>query len=347
MSTSAAELHGVHRVIGQHKLLPQQAERLDAELPCQGSEIEIAVEQLHIDASSLRQLREARAGDLEAVHDDILALVRRRGKLHNPVTNSGGMLAGVVRAVGTSYRAPPAVGTRIASLASLSLTPLRLDELGAIDRRANSVSARGTAFLFERSPWAAMPGDISESVALAAFDVAGAPARVRARTMPGSRVLIVGAGNSGSLAAVAAVEAGAAEVLVADIDAERLRALATLAIPAISPMQADATDAVSFAALVGEPADLTVSCVDLPGVESACILATRANGHILFFSMATNFARATLGAEGASSGATLEIGNGFFPGHAAFVVGLLRRHPALWPLLAPQQRRTLALGASD
>lgn len=345
MSASAAELHGLHRVIGQHKVLPQQAERLDADLPCQGSEIEIAVEQLHIDASSLRQLRAARAGDLEAVHDDILALVCRRGKLHNPVTNSGGMLTGVVRAVGASYRAPPAVGTRIASLASLSLTPLRLDELGAIDRRSNSVSARGTAFLFQQSPWTTMPADIPESVALAAFDVAGAPARVRARTMPGSRVLIVGAGNSGSLAAVAAVEAGAAEVLVADIDAERLRALAALGLAAVRPLQADATDAIGFAALVGEPADLTASCVDLPGAESACILATRTNGYILFFSMATDFARAALGAEGAGSGATLEIGNGFYPGHAEFVVGLLRRHPALWPLLAPQQRPTLALSA--
>jgi len=333
VSAATAASYGIHRVIGPHRVLPQQADRLDAELPCQATEIEVEVRQLHVDASSLRQLRQARAGDLEAVRNDLLELVRRRGKLHNPVTNSGGMLTGVVRAVGAEYRAAPALGTRLASLASLSLTPLRLDELGAIDPRSNSVTARGTAFLFQRSPWAAMPNDIPEAVALAAFDVAGAPARVHARTAPGSRVLIVGAGNSGSLAAVAAATAGAAAVMVADVDAERLRALAALGLPVIHPVQADATDAIAFAAGIGEPAELTASCVDVPGAEPACLLATRPNGHILFFSMVTDFARAALCAEGVGTAATLEIGNGFYPGHADFVVALLRAHPALWPLL--------------
>ena len=335
MSAAAADSYGIHRVLGPQRVLPQQAARLDAGLACQPTEIEIEVRQLHVDASSLRQLRAAHSGNLEAVRNELLALVRRRGKLHNPVTNSGGMLTGVVRAVGNAYQAPPPIGARIASLASLSLTPLRLDELGAIDRRSNSVLARGTAFLFQQSPWAAMPDGIPESVALAAFDVAGAPARVHARTAPGSRVLIVGAGNSGSLAAVAAATAGAAEVVVADIDDLRLRALATLGLGVIHPVHADATDAIAFAAAIGEPADLTASCVDVPGAEAACLLATRTSGHILFFSMATDFARAALCAEGVGSAATLEIGNGFLPGHADFVVALLRAHPALWPLLSP------------
>jgi L-erythro-3,5-diaminohexanoate dehydrogenase len=324
-------------VLDLHPTLPQPAERLDARMPCQDSELEIEVEQLHIDASSLRQMREVHRGDLEAVHAGILALVQDRGKLHNPVTGSGGMLTGVVRAVGSAYLQPPLVGARIASLASLTLTPLRLDELGAIHAVSNSVTARGTAFLFQASPWTPMPTDIPDEVALAAFDVAGAPSRVAARTKPGSRVLIVGAGNSGSLAAVAAAEAGAAEVLVADIDATRLRAIAGLGIAVIATLHIDATDAVAFAAQVGAPVDLTASCVDLPGVESACILATKQDGHILFFSMATGFARAALGAEGVGSAATLEIGNGFYKGHAQQVVGLLRRHRKLWGMLAHRQ----------
>ncbi len=325
---------GLHRVVGQAGVLPQQAERLDAVSPCQPSEIEIAVEHIHIDASSLRQLRGAHRGDLDAVRAAILELVARRGKLHNPETDSGGMLTGVVRRVGNAYPSPPQPGTRIASLTSLTLTPLRLDELGMIDARSNSVRARGTAFLFDTSPWAALPEDIPEAVALAALDVAGAPARVRARTARGAKVLIVGAGNSGSLAAIAAVEAGAGAVVIADIDETRLRAFAGLALPGLRTLHADATDAVAFAAAVGKPADLCISCVDMPGVESACILATRTDGLILFFSMATSFGRAALGAEGVGSAATLEIGNGFYPGHATLVIDMLRRWPALWPLLA-------------
>jgi L-erythro-3,5-diaminohexanoate dehydrogenase len=326
---------GLHRVIGQHSL-PQPADRLDATLPCGSTEIEVAVEHLHIDASSLRQLRTEHGGDLRSVRTALLSLVEQRGKLHNRVTNSGGILIGTVRTVGADYPSPPAVGTRIATLASLTLTPLRLAELGPVDAQSNTIPARGTAFLFARSPWTEVPGDIPEAIALAAFDVAGAPARVKARTRPGMRVLIVGAGNSGTLAAIAAVEAGANEVIVTDISERRLARLSVLGLAALHTEVADATDAIEFASRVGRPADLTVSCVDRPRVEPGCILATRADGHILFFSMASDFTRAALGAEGVGSGATLEIGNGFYPGHAQLVTDILRRYPAVGGLLAPE-----------
>ena len=344
MSTQASSPLGLHRVIGQPGMLPQLAERLDAFMSCQSTELEIAVACLHLDASSLRQLRTAHSGDLAAVRAAILELVGRRGKLHNPITNSGGILSGLVRAVGAAYAGAPAIDMRVASLASLTLTPLRLDELGAVDAKSNSIAARGTAFLFQTSPWVCLPTDLPEKVVIAALDVAGAPARVRARTRPASRVLIVGAGNSGSLAAIAAAEAGAAQVLVADIDAGRLRDIEALGLNTVRTVLADASDAIAFAAAIGKPVDLCVSCVDRPGVEPACILATEPRGHVLFFSMATDFARAALSAEGMGSGATLEIGNGLYPGHADLVVDLLRRHPALWGMLAPEAKAAQSAG---
>lgn len=326
--------YGVHRVIGQAHMLPQPAERLDAAPPCGALEMEVAVERLHVDASSLRQIRVSCGGDLAAARSAILDLVRRRGKLHNPVTNSGGMLIGTVAAVGADFPQAPPPGTRIATLASLTLTPLRLDDLDRVDAQSNAIAARGTAYLFARSPWVALPEDVPEPVLLAAFDVAGAPARVRLRTRPGMHVVVVGAGNSGLLGALAALEAGAAQVLVTDIDAQRLARVASLGLERLRTQRLDATDALEFAAQAGRSADLTVSCVDRPGVELACILATRSEGHVLFFSMTTDFTRAALGAEGVGSGATLEIGNGYVPGHARQVVELLRRHPGAWELLA-------------
>lgn len=106
--------YGVHRVVGTRSL-PQPADRLDPTLPCGSTEVEVAVEHLHIDASSLRQLRTEHRGDLHSVRAALLTLVKERGKLHNRVTNSGGILVGRVRAVGADYPNPPAVGTRIAT----------------------------------------------------------------------------------------------------------------------------------------------------------------------------------------------------------------------------------------
>ena len=61
----------------------------------------------------------------------------------------------------------------------------------------------------------------------------------------------------------------------------------------------------------------------------ASILCVRDGGTVLFFSMATSFTAAALGAEGVGKDALLVVGNGYVPGHADLALDLLRRHPAL------------------
>jgi L-erythro-3,5-diaminohexanoate dehydrogenase len=98
-------------------------------------------------------------------------------------------------------------------------------------------------------------------------------------------------------------------------------------------VRADARDPVALAEAVrtaaGGPADVTVVCVDVPGCEHGAILATADGGTIIFFSMATSFAAAALGAEGLAADVTMLIGNGYLPGHAALALDLVRSDPAL------------------
>ena len=79
----------------------------------------------------------------------------------------------------------------------------------------------------------------------------------------------------------------------------------------------------------GGPADVTVVCVDVPGCEQPAILATADGGTVVFFSMATSFAAAALGAEGLAADVTMIVGNGYVPGHAAYALDLVRRTPAV------------------
>ncbi len=69
---------------------------------------------------------------------------------------------------------------------------------------------------------------------------------------------------------------------------------------------------------------MTVVCVDVPGCEHGAILATAPGGTVVFFSMATSFPAAALGAEGLARDVTMLIGNGYVPGHAAFALEVLR-----------------------
>lgn len=50
---------------------------------------------------------------------------------------------------------------------------------------------------------------------------------------------------------------------------------------------------------------------------------------MVFFSMATSFAAAALGAEGVAADVTMLVGNGYTPGHAEYALSLLRSTPSV------------------
>jgi L-erythro-3,5-diaminohexanoate dehydrogenase len=319
-------------------VLPQRAHRLDPTLPLGEDELAIDVEALNVDAASFRQLEGAVGHDPGAIAAEITRIVAERGKLQNPVTGSGGMLIGRVLAIGPGHPAAGslATGDRIATLVSLTLTPLRLDAITAVRPEVDRVECRGLAILFASGLWARLPDDLPETLALAALDVCGAPALVARHARPGQRVLVLGAGKSGALVAVQAREVlgRSGRLVAADRSPSALAALASLE-ACDELLQLDATDAVGTLARVeaaGGRFDLVVNCASVPGTELAALLAVKDGGTVLFFSMATSFAAAALGAEGVGKDATLLIGNGYVPGHAALTLDLLRRHDRLLAL---------------
>src|SRR4051794_4895736 len=140
---------GLHRVVEPAGALPQAAWRLDPDPELWDDEVRIRVERLNLDAASYRQLREKHTGDGAAVRAEVAEIIRSRGKMHNPVTGSGGMLVGVVDEVGPRSTLGLSVGERVASLVSLTLTPLAVaDDLAGWDGVGEQVPADGHAILF-------------------------------------------------------------------------------------------------------------------------------------------------------------------------------------------------------
>jgi L-erythro-3,5-diaminohexanoate dehydrogenase len=334
---------GLHRVLAPAGVLPQAAWQLDPRPSLWPDEVRVAVERLNLDAASFRQLREATGGAAADMRAEVCKIVAERGKMQNPVTGSGGMLTGVVEAVGPESPLGLAPGDRIATLVSLSLTPLVItDGLAGWNGRSEQVPCQGHAILFGRSIATVLPADLPGPLALAVLDVAGAPAltsRVVGRAAdsgpagPGGPVVaVIGAGGkSGSLSAAAARRAGAGRVIgvvPGGAEAATLRAAGL----ADEVVIADARDPVALAAAVhgaGGPAAVTVVCVDVPGCEGGAVLATADGGTVIFFSMATSFTAAALGAEGAAADVTMLIGNGYVPGHARLALDLIRCEPGV------------------
>ncbi|MGQ0773843.1 MAG: L-erythro-3,5-diaminohexanoate dehydrogenase [Pseudonocardiales bacterium] len=331
---------GLHRVLEPVGVLPQQAWRLDPDPQPWPDEVVLDVDRLNLDAASLRQLREQH-GTGDAVRAAVLAIVAERGKMQNPVTGSGGMLLGTVREVGPASPLGLQVEQRVASLVSLTLTPLRItDGLRRWDGRGAQVPCTGTAVLFARSIATPLPADLPESLALSVLDVCGAAAltyRVVRRRGPGSSVCVLGAaGKSGSLSLVAARRAGAARLVALVPDEAQARAVRAARL-ADKVVVADARDPVAVASAVRPQVDVTVVCIDVSGGEHGAIMVTADGGTVVFFSMATSFAAAALGAEGLVADVEMLIGNGYAPGHAELALQLTREEPGLRALLEAHQ----------
>ena len=335
---------GLHRVLEPVGVLPQAAWQLDASPEIGADEVRLAVQKLNLDAASFRQLTTKHGGDGAAVRAEVLEIITNRGKMHNPVTGSGGMLIGTVDAVGPDSPLGLSTGDRVATLVSLTLTPLRItDGLSTWDGQGEQVPAAGHAILFARSIAAVLPDDLDPALALAVLDVCGAPAltdRVVRRYASSDReaptvAVLGGAGKSGSLSLAAARRAGARTVGIVptEAEAESLRGAGIADHVALADARSPVALAEAVTDELGGPADVTVVCVDVPGCEHGAILATAPGGTVIFFSMATSFAAAALGAEGLAADVTMLIGNGYLPGHAEFALALVRAEPAVRILL--------------
>jgi L-erythro-3,5-diaminohexanoate dehydrogenase len=340
MAVSDSDPTGLHRVLDDSVVLPQAAQRLDTRRELWPDEVRIRVERLNLDAASYRQLERTHTGrdgrvDTDAIRAAVLDIVATRGKMQNPETGSGGMLVGTVEEVGPESPLGLAVGDRVATLVSLTLTPLVIeDRLAGWDGAGEQVPCDGYAVLFGRSIAAVLPDDLDPALSLSVMDVCGAPA-LTARVVAGydapTVAVIGGGGKSGSLSLAAARAAGAART-IGVVPHEREAALLREAGLADEVVVADARHPVGLRDAVGAaggPADVTVVCVDVPGCEGGAILATAERGTVVFFSMATSFSGAALGAEGLAADVTMLVGNGYVPGHAAYALELLRAEPGV------------------
>jgi L-erythro-3,5-diaminohexanoate dehydrogenase len=330
--------YGTHRVLEPLGVLPQGAWKIDNTMEIYDNEILIDVSALNIDSASFTQIKNEAHGDEAKVAEIVRGIVAQRGKQHNPVTGSGGMLIGTVTQIGPALvgKCDLKVGDKIATLVSLSLTPLRIDEISKIHLQKDQIEINGQAILFETGLYAKLPDDIDEKLALAILDVAGAPAQTARLVQPGDTVVVIGGGGkSGTLCMYEAKKRAGAQGCVIGVspfekDCQRMRDLGW----ADHALQVDATNALALMGAVaevtdGKMADVVINCVNIPNTEMGSILATRQQGKIYFFSMATSFTAAALGAEGVGKDVEMIVGNGYATGHADFALGLLRESARL------------------
>ncbi|MDO5713978.1 MAG: zinc-binding dehydrogenase [Tissierellia bacterium] len=325
--------YGTHRVIEPKGILPQPAIKVDNDMEIYDNEILIDVQTLNIDSASFTQIYNQAEKDLEKTKEIIMGIVDERGKHQNPVTGSGGMLIGTVKEIGPALEGKTElkVGDKIATLVSLSLTPLRIDEIKEIRADIDQVDINGEAILFESGIYAVIPDDLPENLVLSVLDVAGAPAQTAKIAKSGQTVCVIGGpGKAGMLCLYEAKRrvGPTGKVICINYDDTRFKEIKEMNI-ADYCIEADATDAVGTLEKIeeitnGELCDVVINCVNVENTEMASILITKDDGLVYFFSMATSFTKAALGAEGVGKDVNMMIGNGYTKGHGDITIEIMR-----------------------
>ena len=341
--------YGVHRVIEPKGILPQPANKIDNNMDeIYDNEILIDVQTLNVDSASFTDIlnyakQQAGEGATQAqieeeIKKEMLLNVELQGKHRNRRTGSGGMLLGTVEKIGDALKGKIDLkeGDKIATLVSLSLTPLRIDEFLAFRPEVDQVDIKGKAILFESGIYAKIPDDMPEKLVLAALDVAGAPAQTAKLCQYGQTVVVLGAGGkSGMLCCYEAKKRVGVNGKVIGIanspkSTQRIKDLGFCDIveSAAGMTPVEATEMVARLT-DGKMADVTINCVNVPDQEMTAILCTKADGVVYFFSMATSFTKASLGADGIGADVNMIMGNGYTKGHADFTLQELRECPKL------------------
>jgi len=330
--------YGTHRVIEPKGVLPQPATKIDNTMEIYDNEILIDVQTLNVDSASFTQIEKQANGNIEEIKKIMMGLVEKQGKHKNPVTGSGGMLIGTVKEIGPALQGKTdlKVGDKIATLVSLSLTPLVIEEILEVRPDIDQVDIKGKAILFESGIYAVLPKDMPETLALSVLDVAGAPAQAAKLVHPGDIVVVIGGGGKSGLLCLyeAKKRAGITGKVICIGGSEKSTNRARQLGLADEYFAADATDAVGIynkimALTNGKLADLSSTVSTSRNTEMASILACRDGGTVYFFSMATSFTQAALGAEGVGKDVNMIIGNGYTKDHAAISLQVIRECPAL------------------
>jgi L-erythro-3,5-diaminohexanoate dehydrogenase len=327
---------GLSRVVYPAGANPYDAYALNPKGELQADEIRIDVTSINLDSTSANQLLEKHQGNEIHFLMEVRKIVAERGKMHNPVTNSGGVLCGVVSKLGKNRNGEIPLGTRVATLVSNTLVPLFVEKVLGFNRAQHQLEVQGFAVLPPFAKYAKLPGDLPESLALSILDVCGVVPQVERLSKPGSTVAILGAsGKAGLIATFAAARAAGSSGRILAIVPNEAQSRALDAAPAhVIPIICDARDAVTLEnrvceATQGSYADVVIDCTNCTGVEIGAASCCRDGGTVYFFNMATRFQAAALGAELVSRDIQYVIGYGLLPQAEERALALVRSEPGL------------------
>ena len=327
--------YGLERVLEPKYVLPTSAWKLDNSRNIYPNEMLLSIKRIHLEGTSFKQICTEVNYNEEKIKQTIIDIVIRRGKLHNPVTDTGGLIFGQVEKIGESFESQGGVkaGDEIICNASLASVPIYIEKITAIDYAFNQIEVEGYAVVHDRIPLVKVKPGIPLNLLLFTLDESGTLFSLNKLAEGKVKCLIVGnnmitnlifgyvlrrkLGPEGEITCLLDRKTG---IQITGGGIDRLVSLVFNQIHYLDILKpVECLEKLNAESLF----DLSVNCAEIPGAETVNILATRPGGTVLFANLINNLNIALYITESISK--TLEVhgAQGYIEGYDDFDVQIV------------------------
>ncbi len=293
--------YGLDRVIAPKQVFPASAWELDNSSELKPGEMRVGLRKVHVEGTSFKQICQEAANDEDLIKEKIKDIVIRRGKLHNPVTDTGGLFYGVVEEISKDYDNAKGlkVGDEVICNSSLAGVPLYINSITSIDENYPQFEADGYAICLPGVPVVKKPEGMPIELLMFVLNESGTIYKVGREAVGKQRFAVIGNNMLMNLIYGYAIRNAAgpdAEILcIFDRNTEVM-----MEGKAIENFSKEVFTQISYHNLMkpvaclksfsGYPSmDMVVNCADIPGSETISVMATRSGGTVVFANFISNY----------------------------------------------------------
>ncbi len=328
---------GLSRVIEPKASVPVTAWKIDNHREIKPEECRVSLKLIHLERDCFQQFCRDSGFDEAKIIAKILDVINRRGKLHNPFTNTAGQFSGVIEEMGSKYakQSPYKVGDEVVSLTTMTAIPLHIDKIHKIDYNFDELTVTGYGILFMDSQLTTIPPGLQLDYTMVAFDEAANLKAIYDACRGGKRFLIIGKDLITSIAYVSSIKKALEDncYITVILDEDEIGTLSPKLVKeelshwVNSSYILNVTQPINAAETVlnkeEDLYDLTINCEDLLGSEVLSVILTRRKGKLYFTSLMNSYTQSNLFSESMNKELETYLLGQFVEGVEWFTIELL------------------------
>ena len=328
---------GIHRVLEPEGAVPVTSWKMDNSRELDPREARISIERIHVEKTSFQQICNQCAYDESKMIQRFTDIIEKRGKLHNPFTETGGMIYGRIEEMGSVFERERrySIGDEFLCLVTSTAIPIYIEKIEEIDFNYGQLKVKGYGIIFQDTTAYKEPVTTDLKYTMAALEEAGSFYGIAKLAVNSNNIAIIAKDMISAMlygSVIRKVQAETSHIMVimdydnyGTIPQEQVEeVLLTYADEVVFTDVRNAIGSYEKLAKKTEPMDLVINCDDKTGTETLSIFLCKNNGTVYFTTLTNNYSESILIAESMKKQIYASDLDQYFEGYDSFTARILR-----------------------